>query len=120
MSQRDACDIDGAAAGHRRQPRARIGGDALRRPSGQRAGIRVLDTLLREVDVAGDAHRRGEHERPLATVRIGDRGLDRGTLGSVDRVQSNVLIGRTSTPPAGMGICLAKDSASSKSAASTR
>ncbi len=112
--------VEGTAAGHRRQPCARFGRDTPGRPGRQRTGVRVLDALLRQVDVAGDAHRRGEHERPLTTVRLGYRGLDRGILGSVDRVQSKVLIGRTSTPPAGMGICLAKDSASSRSAASTR
>ena len=112
-------DVDGAPPGHGGQPRARIGRQARGGPGGERAGIRILDTLLRQVDVPGDPHRRGEHERPLATVRVGDRRLDRRVGGS-PVAQSKVLIGRTSTPPNGMGICLAKASASSRSVASTR
>jgi hypothetical protein len=30
-----------------------------------------LNALLGEVDIAGDARRRGEHIGPLATVRVG-------------------------------------------------
>ena len=47
------------------------------RPGRERLGVRVLDALLGEVEVAGDAHRRGEHEAPLARCaahRVGDRG----------------------------------------------
>ena len=38
--------------------------------------VGVLHGLLGGVEVARDAHRRGEHEGPLAPVRVGDRLLD--------------------------------------------
>ena len=85
----------------------------------ERAGIGVLDALLGQVDVPGDAHRRGEHEGPLATVRVGDGGLDRG-VHRAPAAQSSGRIGRTSTPPNGAGISLARAMASSRSAASMR
>ena len=86
-------------------------------PGREGLGVRVLDALLGEIDVAGDPHRRGEHERPLATVRLGHR---RGHAGTVHRrAQSKTLTGRTSTPPNGAGTCLASAIASSRSAAST-
>ena len=66
------CRADGG------QPGRRAGAGCRRSPPrGQRLGVGVLDALLGEVEVAGDAHRRGEHEGPLATVRVGDRGGDR-------------------------------------------
>ena len=49
-------------------------GDAVARPGPQRALVGVLHRLLGEVEVARDAHRRGEHGGPLAAVRVGDRG----------------------------------------------
>ena len=96
-----------------RQPRARVLRHAGALPAAQRALVGVLHALLGDVEVARDAHRRGEHEGPLATVRGGDRG---GRL----HAQSNTMIGRTSTPPATTGICLATAIAASRSAASIR
>ena len=59
-------------------------GIPLVRPRRQRPGVGVLHALLGEVEVARDAHRRGEHEAPLATVRVGDRGRDRrATIGRI-------------------------------------
>jgi hypothetical protein len=60
----------------------------------------------------GQAHRRGEHERPLATMRLGQRPPDLGrrpadlvhTLGGAPEVS---MIGRSSTPPPGAGHSLA-------------
>ena len=115
-----ARQIDGAPPRHRGQPRPRFLRDAAGAPGGQGAGIGVLDALLRQIDVPRHAHRRGEHEGPLAAVRVGDRGLDRGVPGMTASGQSKVRIGRTSTPPDGIGTCLANASASSRSAASTR
>src|SRR5215472_13628415 len=54
--------------------RTGISGDALAGPGGERGRVGVLDALLGQVEIAGDARRRGEHEGPLATVRIVDRG----------------------------------------------
>jgi len=65
-----------AASGGRGQPRGRILGDAALAPGSQSLRVGVLNALLGQVKVAGHAHRRGEHERPLATVRAGDRGTD--------------------------------------------
>ncbi len=70
--------VERPAPGDRGQPRAGVGRDAVARPPRERAGVGVLHALLGEVQVAGHAHRRGEHECPLATVRVGDRGGDLG------------------------------------------
>ena len=73
-------DVQGAALGCRRQPGPRPRGNAVGAPVGERGGEGILDALLGDVQVAGDAHRRGEHEGPLATVRVGDRGRDGGRV----------------------------------------
>src|SRR5262249_60855922 len=70
------------------RPAARGGGEPgpwvarqpLPGPGGQRGGVGVLDALLGQVEVARDARRRGEHEGPLATVRVRDRGGYRARL----------------------------------------
>ncbi len=49
-------------------------------PDRQRPGVGVLHAFLGEVDVARHAHRRGENEAPLATVRVGDRLRDPGGI----------------------------------------
>ena len=67
-----------------------------------------LDALLCQVQVVRDAHRRGEDEAPLATVRRVHVVLD----------QSNTITGRTSRPPPGEGMSFAMAIASSRSAAS--
>ena len=74
-AQRDvaADPVDGAAAGGRRQPGAGTLGDAVPGPGRECVDVRLLGALLGEVEVAGDAHRRGEHEGPLATVRVRQR-----------------------------------------------
>src|SRR5262249_4249863 len=36
--------------------------------------IGILNAFLGEINVAGDPRRRGEHEGPLSTVRVGHRG----------------------------------------------
>ena len=115
--------IEGAAACRRGEPRPGTGRDAAPCPGGQRLRVRLLNALLGQVDVARDAHRRGEHEGPLATVRIGDSGTDLlagPAAGGHPRPQEKVMIGRTSTPPYGAGTCLAIEIASSRSAASIR
>jgi hypothetical protein len=38
----------------------------------QRLDVGVLHSLLGHVEIAGDAHRRPEHVRPLTTVRVRD------------------------------------------------
>ena len=40
-----------------------------------------VNALLSHVDVAGDARRRGEHEGPLAAVRVRDGSADLGVSG---------------------------------------
>ena len=76
------------------------------RPRRQRAGVRVLHALLGQVEVARDAHRRGEHEGPLATVRVGDGAADRRPPDGRRSAQSKTMIGRTSTPPSTPGTSL--------------
>lgn len=69
-------DVECPTSSRRRQPRTRALGDTMLEPVGQRSSERLLGALLGAVQVAGDAHRRGEHEGPLATVRISDGGRD--------------------------------------------
>ena len=57
------------AGGRRREPGARVGRMPSRVQRVQGGTVRVLHALLGQVDVAGDARRRGGHEGPLATVR---------------------------------------------------
>ena len=102
----------------RGEPRTRIRRNAARGPRRQGFRVSVLHTLLGEVEISGDAHRRGEHEGPLATVCLSDRGSDRGVRGHELVRQSNSITGRTSTPPNGAGTCLATAIASSRSVAS--
>ena len=107
------------------EPGARPRRDAAARPVGERGGEGVLHALLGDVEVARDAHRRGEHEGPLATVRVGDRGRDgRGVPGGhpvgVPPAQSKDMTGRTSTPPKRAGHVFATASAVSRSGASIR
>ena len=115
-----ARQIDGTPPGDSGQPRPGFLRDATGAPGGQGAGIGVLDALLGQIDIPRHAHRGGEHEGPLAAVRVGDGGLDRGVDGMTAGGQSKVRIGRTSTPPDGIGTCLANARASSRSAASMR
>ena len=112
--------VDGAASGDGGQPGTGFRGDPPGGPGGQRPGVGILDAFLGQIDVACDPHRGGEHEGPLPPVRVSHRRLDRRVHETMGVVQLNVLIGRTSTPPAGMGTCFAKARASSRSAASTR
>ena len=64
------CEVDGAPAGHGRQPGAGPGGDPGRRPGGQRPGVGVLDALLGDVEVAG---RRAPSRRARRPTRGGAR-----------------------------------------------
>jgi hypothetical protein len=57
--------IDGAVTGSDGEPRARVGGRALARPSLGRGGERLLDGLLGEVEVAEEADQRGEDPPPF-------------------------------------------------------
>lgn len=70
--------------------------------------------ILRNIEVARDAHRRGEHNGPLPAVCVGDSLLDRphNTWKSSS--------GRTSTPPEMIGVMFASASAWSRSRASSR
>ena len=61
------------APGHSGQPGTWARRDAVASPGGQRLDVGILDRFLGGVDVAGHAHRRGEHVGPLATVRSLDR-----------------------------------------------
>ena len=56
-----------------REPGCGVARHPLPGPRGERGGVGVLHAFLGQVEVPGDARRRGEHEGPLATVRIGDR-----------------------------------------------
>ncbi len=92
-------------------------------PARERGREGVLRALFGDVQVTRHAHRRGEHEGPLAAVRISDGGRDPGCVhdGHAARSRgqlSNVMMGRTSTPPKRAGTVLATASAESRSGAS--
>ena len=111
-------EVEGSPLGHRREPGGWLGGHAGRPPGPQRLCVRILDALLSDIDVAGDAYRRGEHEAPLATVRLCHGGRDGRLRRLVVTGQSNSMTGRTSTPPKRAGTCLAMAIAASRSGAS--
>ena len=94
-------------------------GHAIARPGPQRGDVRVLHALLGQVEVARDARRRGEHERPLATVRVGDRRATCGGAAASVPSGENPMSGRTSTPPSMIGVMPARASAWSRSRASS-
>ena len=66
--------VHGVPAGGDRQPRARPGGNAGARPGIEGANVGILDALLRHVEVARHAHRRGKDRGPFLTLR-GREGL---------------------------------------------
>ena len=83
----------------RGQPGPRIARHALPGPGVERGDVRILNALLGHVDVAGDARRRGEHEGPLATVRVRDGRADLGVSGrSRCRPRSRPAITGCQTP----------------------
>ena len=82
------------AFGYGGEPGCRFAGHAVACPGRERLCVSVLDVLLGEIQVPCDARRRGEHEGPLATVRISDGPFDRGGAG-----RAHPKIGLTSTPP---------------------
>ena len=92
--------VDGAPPGGGGQPGGGIAGHALPGPCVQGGHIGVLNAFLGEIDVAGHARRRGEHEGPLATVRVGDG--DGGAVGA--RLSLSPVVpgrGRPSSPASG-------------------
>lgn len=124
--------VERVVPGGGRQPGAGPVRYAAASPVDEGGGVRVLDALLRQVEVAGDAYRRGEHRGPLATVRVLDRELDRVLARDPDpsRVRGPVRVvrarchptgssGRTSTAPSMIGSNLPMASAVSKSSVST-
>jgi hypothetical protein len=117
--------IQGASAGGGGEPGTRVGGDAALGPAGEGSDEGVLDALLGNIEITGQAHRRGQHERPLATVRLGQRPPDLGRrladlVHAVGGAPEVSMIGRSSTPPPGAGHSLANAKAWSRSAASIR
>jgi hypothetical protein len=96
----------------RRQPGAGPVGHPVARPAPQGLDVGVLHGLLGGVEVARDAHRRGDHVGPLAPVRVGEGVLDGAQLASTI---SNPISGLTSTPPSTIGVSLASPSAWSRS-----
>ena len=97
-----------------REPRARLGGDAVAPPRADRVGERVLDGVLCQLKVAHMSDQRRQHRRPLRPERRRDRGVDRirgrsawrlsrahgaPALRSSGGIPSSATIGRTSTDP---------------------
>ncbi len=110
-----ATDVESAVARGCGEPRPGTGRDAALPPHPQGRGVRVLHALLGRPEVGRHSGGRGQHEGPLATMRIRHRG---GDLRAGRHCQASTRIGRTSTPPNGAGTSLAIEIASSRSAAS--
>ena len=104
--------VDGAVAGHRREPGAGAARDAVAGPALQRGGEGILRALLGQVPVAGEADKGRDDPAPFGVERIGDGGLDVGRHIS--------QIGLTSMLPVrAPGILAATSMASSRSLQST-
>ena len=108
--------VDGTVAGRRRDPRARVGRDAVRGPALERDDVRVRDRLLGEVEVAEDPDQRRDRPPVLLAEGTGDGIAGRG-IGD----QPNSTIGRTSIlPNRAPGTRAAASMAASRSFASIR
>ena len=104
--------VDGAVAGHRREPGAGAARDAVAGPALQRGGEGILRALLGQVPVTREADKGRDDPAPFGVERIGDGGLDLGRHIS--------QIGLTSTDPCcAPGILAATSMASSRSLQST-
>src|SRR5690606_23146547 len=68
--------IHRAAPRDRAEPRARPLRQALVLPPLQRVRVRLLYTLLGQIQIAGDARGGREYEAPLLTVRLSHRVRD--------------------------------------------
>ena len=77
--------VDGAVAGHGRQPGAWAARDAVARPALQRRREGVLRALLGEVPVTREADQGRHDPAPLGLECLGDGGLDLGTHMFPDR-----------------------------------
>src|SRR5262249_37022632 len=93
--------VDGAPPGRGGQPGAWVARHALPGPRVQGRHVGVLNAFLGEIDVTGDARRRGEDEGPLATVRVGDGGG--GVVPRTGVVSRAALVPARPSPPAGLG-----------------
>jgi hypothetical protein len=58
------------------EPGGWIARDAGADPGRQVGGVRLLHALLGKMQIPREAHRRGHHQSPLATMRIGDHRLN--------------------------------------------
>ena len=113
-----APEVNGTAPRDGRQPRPGVGRYAVVYPRRQGAREGVLHALFGDVEVACDAHRGGQHERPLVTVGVRDGRRYRSSLIVRAEAQFITRIGRTSRPPKGIGMSLAMAIAVSRSSAS--
>ena len=95
-----------------------LAGTPLSSPRRQGSREGVLHALFGDVEVARDAHRGGQHERPLVTVGVRDGRRYRSSLIVGAEAQFITRIGRTSRPPKGIGMSLAMAIAVSRSSAS--
>ena len=117
-----------------REPRARLGRDAVAPPRADRVRERVLDRVLRQLKVAHMSDQRRQHRRALPAERRRDRGADRiraraawrlrraqdaPALRSGRGISSSATIGRTSTDPyrahGSLAACLIASSRSEQS-----
>jgi hypothetical protein len=80
------------ASGRGGEPGSWPRGNTVTLPGVQRRYVRLLDALLGQVEVPGNAHRRGEHEGPLVAMRVRHGAFDGGG-------PAHPKSGLTSTPP---------------------
>ena len=127
-ASRRSC-VDRLEPARRHEPRARVRRHAARRPLLQRRGERVVQRLLRTVEVAEQADERGEHATGLGAIdpldrvpRVGRARLAHGHVRLTPAACSMTsMIGRTSMLPVrAPGIFAAIWIASFRSLASSR
>ena len=87
--------VDRAVASRRRDPRAGVPRHTATRPGAERLGERLLDGVLRQVEVAEDP----DQGRDRSTLLLPEQAVDDlARIRSYDGA-SNSMIGRTSTDP---------------------
>ena len=105
--------VERSVARHRHDPRARVRGDAVARPAGERDEEGLLHRVLGEVDIAERPHERRDRPPRLLAEEAGDRPVLERRYRSTSGLTSTL-------PRSAAGIRAANSIASSRLPQSTR